>query len=71
MLRAYLAGTQQAFASIGQTGADIAQVVVEAATAAEPNFRYATSDAVRGLLARKYVDTTGNSVLGLSGARLP
>ena len=71
MLRAYLAGTQQAFASIGQTGADIAQVIVEAATAAEPNFRYATSDAVRGLLARKYVDTTGNSVLGLSGARLP
>jgi hypothetical protein len=26
---------------------------------------------VRGLVARKYVDPTGDSVLSLSGARLP
>jgi len=71
LLSAYLAGTAEAFASVGQTGDDVATVVVEAATTAAPHFRYVTSEIVHGLVARKYVDPTGDSVLALSGARLP
>ena len=68
---AYLAGAKQAFATLGQSGADVARVIVEAATAPVPHLRYATSDLIRGLIGRKYVDTTGDAVLALVGARLP
>ncbi|TMA93295.1 MAG: SDR family oxidoreductase, partial [Deltaproteobacteria bacterium] len=68
---AYIAGTQEAFATVGQTGDDVAAVIVEAATAESPHLRYVTSDVVRGLVARKYVDPTGDTVLAMSGARLP
>lgn len=71
MREAYLAGVEQAYAAIGQSGADIAAVIADAACAENPHFRYATSDAIRGLLARKYVDPTGDSILALAGARLP
>ncbi|MBX7219763.1 MAG: SDR family oxidoreductase [Blastocatellia bacterium] len=71
MLEAYLNGTRQAFATIGQTGDDIGKVIVEAATAETPHFRYVTSDIVRQIVAQKYVDPTGDSVVALSGSRLP
>lgn len=71
LLTAYLSGTEQVFASIGQTGEDVARVIVEAATAVAPHFRYPTSDTVRGLIGRKFVDPSGDSVVALSGARLP
>jgi NAD(P)-dependent dehydrogenase (short-subunit alcohol dehydrogenase family) len=71
MQEAYLAGTQQAFATIGQTPAEIGQVIVEAATTDSPHLRYCTSEIVRGIISRKYVDPTGDSVIALTGARLP
>ena len=66
----YLAGAQQMFANMGQTGDDIAKVIVEAATAPKPHLRYLTSDVMRGLAGRKYVDLTGDSIVALTGARL-
>jgi len=71
LLAAYLAGTQEAFATVGQTRDDVAAVIVEAATAESPHLRYVTSEVVRGLVARKYVDPTGDTVLAMAGARLP
>jgi len=66
-----LATTEQTYAAVGQTPAEIGQVIVEAATTATPHFRYPTSELIRGLLTRKYVDPTGDSVVALVGARLP
>lgn len=71
MRAAYLAAAEQAFASIGQSGADVGRVIVEAATVAVPHLRYQTSDIVRGLVARKLVDPTGDAVRVMAGARLP
>jgi hypothetical protein len=71
LLNSYIAAVQQAFATLGQTGDDVAKVIVEAATAAEPHFRYTTSEAARGFAALKYVDPTGDSAAALAGARLP
>ena len=71
LLAAYLAGTQEAFATVGQTRDDVAAVIVEAAMAESPHLRYVTSEVVRGLVARKYVDPTGDTVLAMAGARLP
>jgi NAD(P)-dependent dehydrogenase (short-subunit alcohol dehydrogenase family) len=71
MMNAYVAVTRQAFAAVGQTPDEVGRVIVEAATVAEPHFRYVTSDMAREFVARKFVDTTGDSVVALSGARLP
>jgi NAD(P)-dependent dehydrogenase (short-subunit alcohol dehydrogenase family) len=71
IFESYLRATEEAYARIGQSGADVARVIVDALSAAKPHFRYVTSDLVRGLVARKYVDPTGDSVLALVGARLP
>ena len=45
-------------------------MIVEAATADAPHLRYQTSDTVRSIVGRKYVDPTGDSILALTGARL-
>jgi NAD(P)-dependent dehydrogenase (short-subunit alcohol dehydrogenase family) len=71
MLAAYLNSSRESFATAGQTADQVAKVILQAATAEAPHFRYLTSDLVRGLAARKYVDTTGDSVLSLVGSRLP
>jgi NAD(P)-dependent dehydrogenase (short-subunit alcohol dehydrogenase family) len=71
MLTSYLNGSRQAFSTAGQTGDDIAAVILDAATAEAPHFRYLTSDMMRGIASRKYVDTTGDSMVTLSGSRLP
>lgn len=70
LVAAYRANTAGVFASLGQTGDDIARFVLEAANAEKPHFRYATSEFVRGLAAQKYVDPTGDSLLAIFGARL-
>lgn len=70
MLQAYMGGSQQAFATLGQTPEQVGQVIVEAATAEKPHFRYPTSDMVQGLVSRKYVDPSGDSLVALFGARL-
>jgi len=71
MLESYLIMTQQVFASVGQTPDEVARVIVEAATTETPHFRYTTSELVRGLISRKYIDPTGDSIIALTGARLP
>lgn len=71
MLDAYLAATEQVFATVGQTGDDVAKVIAEAATADVPHFRYQTSDLIRSLVSSKYVDPTGDAVVAMSGDRLP
>jgi short-subunit dehydrogenase len=70
MRDSYLAATSQVFAAMGQSGAEVGRVIVEAATAANPHLRYATSEAVRGIIARKYVDPTGDSIVAMTGSRL-
>jgi NAD(P)-dependent dehydrogenase (short-subunit alcohol dehydrogenase family) len=70
MLNAYLAGSRQTFATAGQTGDDIASVIVEAAMAEAPHLRYLTSEIIRGIASRKYVDTTGDSIIAMTSARL-
>lgn len=70
MRASYLAATSQVFSTIGQTGADVGRVIVEAATAETPHLRYPTSDIARGIIGRKYVDTTGDSIIAMTGSRL-
>jgi NAD(P)-dependent dehydrogenase (short-subunit alcohol dehydrogenase family) len=70
MMAAYREATTAAFAR-GQTPDDVARVIVEAAQAEAPHFRYVTSEFVRGVAALKYVDPTGDSVVALAGSRLP
>jgi NAD(P)-dependent dehydrogenase (short-subunit alcohol dehydrogenase family) len=70
MRTAYLAVTTEVFATLGQVPADVARVIVEAATAEEPHLRYATSAVARGIIGRKYVDPTGDSILTMTGSRL-
>ena len=60
LLAAYIAGTQEAFATVGQTGDDVAAVIVQAATAELPHLRYVTSDVVRGLEHRRPLVITLN-----------
>ncbi|MBI3285755.1 MAG: SDR family oxidoreductase [Burkholderiales bacterium] len=71
MRAAYLEGAAQAFASIGQSPDQIAQLIVDAATTAGMHLRYPSSEVMRGLISRKYVDPNGDSILSLNGARLP
>ncbi|WP_224361369.1 SDR family oxidoreductase [Hyalangium versicolor] len=65
LLDAYLSRTQGAYDS-AQTGDDIARIIVETATTAQPHLRYLTSDIVRGMAQRKYADVTGEAVLALT-----
>lgn len=71
MIESYFGATQQAYSANGQTGDDIGAVIVEAATANAPHFRYPTSTAIGSLVALKYVDPTGDAIIAMTGARLP
>ncbi|MFZ6745440.1 SDR family oxidoreductase [Undibacterium sp. JH2W] len=71
MRDAYLAGTEQAFASMGQTPQAVGEFIAGLADGAHLPLRAPTSDFVRSIIARKYVDTSGDSVLALNSSRLP
>ncbi len=60
---AYITQSRAYYEGHWQTGDDVARVTVEAATAAQPHLRYVTSERVRELVARKYVDPKGDSAL--------
>jgi short-subunit dehydrogenase len=60
MFDAFLSQANASY-SAWQTGDDVARVTIEAATAAQPHLRYVTSEDVRRLAVRKYVDPTGDS----------
>ena len=69
MLAAYMDGVDAVYAA-GQTAEQVAGVIVQVANEPQPQLRYQTSDGIRELTARKYVDPTGESVLAITGARL-
>lgn len=69
MLKSYMDAAQQAFA-YGQTPDEVARVIVEAATTDTPHLRYTTSELIHGLVSRKYVDPTGDSIIAITGSRL-
>lgn len=67
---AYLGASGTVFATYGQTGDDIAQIIAGLATTAKPDFRTITSDFAKATVATKVVDPTGNSVVEVFAARL-
>ena len=69
-LAAYMGASSNVFATHGQSGADIAAIILEAATAEAPHLRYVTSDFARQIVAPKVVDYTGDSVVEAFAARL-
>jgi len=71
MTEAYIAATQQTFATLGQSPTEVGRVIVEVATTEKPHFRYTTSEMILGLVSRKYVDPTGDSIVALFASRLP
>lgn len=71
MLNAYTRSAEEAYEVAGQTSADVAACIADVAMTDAPHFRYQTSEMIRGLVARKYVDPSGDSVVQLSGSRLP
>lgn len=70
MRASYLGASSQVFATFGQTGADVAAIIVKAATDDPPHLRYVTSDMVRGIVSRKYVDPDGDTIIAMTGSRL-
>jgi NAD(P)-dependent dehydrogenase (short-subunit alcohol dehydrogenase family) len=70
MLKAYMGASGDVFAQYGQTGEDIAGVIVGAATDANPHLRYVTSEFARQVVKPKVVDMTGDSVVEAFAARL-
>ena len=65
LMNAYLEGVRDRFSSRGQTGDDVAEVIVTAAQAEHPHFRYQTSEFVQGLVGSKFADPTGDGQIGL------
>ncbi|MGB8954520.1 MAG: SDR family oxidoreductase [Tumebacillaceae bacterium] len=59
-LEAYLQGVVKRFDNLGQTADDIAEVILTAAQAERPHFRYQTSERLQGVIGAKFVDPTGD-----------
>lgn len=66
----YMGSAGKVFAQFGQTGDDVAAVILEAATAANPDFRYITSAFAKQIVGPKVVDPTGNNVIEVFAVRL-
>ena len=66
----YMGSTGDVFATYGQTGADIADIIAALAAADSPDFRTITSDFAKQMVASKVVDPTGNSVIKIFAERL-
>lgn len=61
--RNYLALSEGAFATYGQTADEVAEIVVAVATADKPDYRTLTSPLVRAAVGAKAADESGNSVI--------
>lgn len=70
MLNNYLAGSKQVFANLGQTPEAIAEVIAAVVQAENPHLRYQTSDFAKMIAAKKLADSTGDSIVEFTGARL-
>ncbi|MDB5101088.1 MAG: short-chain dehydrogenase/reductase [Cyanobacteria bacterium RYN_339] len=66
----YFRNVKERFASLGQTPAEVAAVILEAATAERPHMRYQTSERMRDRAAQKLADPSGNAVLAATAASL-
>ena len=66
----YAKATGDNFATNGQTGTDIAKVILKALTDPDPRLRYLTSEYIEGVAKVKYADTTGRDLLALTRSRL-
>ncbi|GCE31635.1 short-chain dehydrogenase/reductase [Dictyobacter alpinus] len=70
MFEVYMGGSQERFASLGQTPDQIAEIIIQAVAEDHPHFRYATSDLVKGMVAQKYTDPTGDNMVKFFNSRL-
>ena len=70
LLAAYMGASTDVFATYGQSGADIAAIILGVAQAERPDFRYVTSEFARTVVQPKVVDFTGNNVVDAFAARL-
>ncbi len=70
MLEVYRGGSQESYTTFGQTPEQVGRVVIRAATEETPHFRYPTSEMIQNLVAQKYVDPSGDSMVALVGKRL-
>lgn len=70
MLESYVRGLQEIFDAQGQTADEAAQVIVRAATAESPHFRYQTSKLVQDLLSQKYATPGGDNAIAFFAERL-
>lgn len=64
---AYVQSLPERYKTTSQSADDIAEVIVKAATSNQPQFRYQTSSAATQFAGRKYIDTTGNSIIQATG----
>ncbi len=70
MIANYMGATGNVFATYGQTGDDVAGIIVDLAGQDSPQFRTITSDFAKAMVKPKVVDETGNNVIDLFAARL-
>lgn len=70
LIAAYAKSIGNVFEEHGQSGDDIAKVIVEIANTETPHLRYATSDYAKAFVGQKYVDPTGDSIVEVFAARL-
>jgi hypothetical protein len=70
MIAKYMGSSGDVFAQFGQTGDDIAAIIVEAATAEQPHFRYITSEFAKQIVKPKVAEYTGDAVVEAFAARL-
>lgn len=70
MVQAYMGGSQERFATIGQTPDQVAEVIIEASTTEKPHFRYPTSPMMQGFIGQKFVDPTGDTLVKYFEAQL-
>ncbi len=61
-LGAYLRVVNASFDQVGQSGDEVASVILEAATAEQPHFRYQTSSGMQARAAAKLADTSGDAI---------
>ncbi|QUD88252.1 SDR family oxidoreductase [Phenylobacterium montanum] len=67
---AYMGASGNVFATYGQTGDDIAEIILKIAQDPAPKLRNITSDFAAGFVGCKLKDMTGEATLAVTGARL-
>ena len=70
LIQAYMGSSAGVFSQFGQTGQDIADIILGAAEAEKPHLRYVTSDFAKQMVSPKVVDLTGDNVVDAFAARL-